>query len=1103
MEEKPNKVGVGGSKRRCRYGEDCRKANCKFYHPPSTGTSNDAHEKKPNPKNAAPKRDRSKIQCRYGMQCRNTKCPFFHHPAAESPPDSSPTSPTRVSSPHDAVNVNGKGPHISSPICSQIVGDGHNKPSETPHATAEQSPSSTASTFTSNGKANAAPTPSRKATKKKKCRWGAGCRNKKCSFIHPGGPRFDGDAVQSPRNSAMLVTDDGNDPKPASTVLPHKAAPPNHGAKKKVPPRPAVHHPILPPSPMTPQEPSISVKNEAYSPSLLFPPTESLVSSIPIARTQTSEAMSRFNNIFSSVSISNAPPSGFPGDGTRERTPLYSKTSSAFHSLSTGENEAGEQHAQFSQPAREAAVKEHPQDQPPDADWLFEVLGLNDIDVNDMTTSPQRQPVIEDVVEEYTNVNNMGNNNTTASIADTIFKYAPPDEHIRPTPTSDEFHVDVNSPKNEVLEIPTKKLIPEDEIVQSRRAALELRLESQQNANNPESLFTLLQTCRSKQDMIKNALERSMDTSGEAGTDTELDETNVVALLELNELLVGAIDMAESSLHIAKKRNEKSKGDGVQKVTAAKSSRGQRVKQSKEKESSWKPVEKKAAPPAAKTTAKKNKNKPTTENPVKSEKLAIKSSQPSKSVKMPTVEHQGQVEKPAVELTQSKPPTQNSVDSAQQEKEKMARMLEEARNQAAAARERKKSKKNKKFDRWLKQNEEARENRAKSWSERIAKENDYVDLIQKLLVAEFLRQSKNKAMGLTAERVLSDSNAAEIVTKECREAYHVIFGGLKCRVVVAGSENKDMNGRQGTICYWDREKAKFCVGLDTKKGSDLQFLIPEILELLTSSRPSKSDRKSSATSYDINVHDLISYGGVSLGLSFSLLKSHVIALGSAVSTKIGLEAFCNSRNNEERRQKMEEEAEKKREEEDQKRRASRRAEENAAWERRKEQMRRDKEEYEEMKREWTNDRRQNGRSMFDYDDDDDDEECQCPRCRFGDRFSSSGSSWFFNIGGIPFRVRFDNYDSEEDSFFDEFDERWEEQFEEEKEQENIEQAEILGVDPDADARTIKLAYRRLALKYHPDKWKSDSEHGMSSKEAENRFKSIQSAYDHLMSNFDD
>ena len=37
----------------------------------------------------------------------------------------------------------------------------------------------------------------------------------------------------------------------------------------------------------------------------------------------------------------------------------------------------------------------------------------------------------------------------------------------------------------------------------------------------------------------------------------------------------------------------------------------------------------------------------------------------------------------------------------------------------------------------------------------------------------------------------------------------------------------------------------------------------------------------------------------------------------------------------------------------------------------------------------------------------------------------------------------------------------------------------------------------------PDKWKSDSEHGMSRKEAEDRFKAVQAAYDHMMSNFDD
>ena len=52
--------------------------------------------------------------------------------------------------------------------------------------------------------------------------------------------------------------------------------------------------------------------------------------------------------------------------------------------------------------------------------------------------------------------------------------------------------------------------------------------------------------------------------------------------------------------------------------------------------------------------------------------------------------------------------------------------------------------------------------------------------------------------------------------------------------------------------------------------------------------------------------------------------------------------------------------------------------------------------------------------------------------------------------------------------------------------------EVLGVSKDADASAIKSAYKKLAIKYHPDKNPGD-------KQAEEKFKEAAEAYEVLSS----
>jgi len=56
--------------------------------------------------------------------------------------------------------------------------------------------------------------------------------------------------------------------------------------------------------------------------------------------------------------------------------------------------------------------------------------------------------------------------------------------------------------------------------------------------------------------------------------------------------------------------------------------------------------------------------------------------------------------------------------------------------------------------------------------------------------------------------------------------------------------------------------------------------------------------------------------------------------------------------------------------------------------------------------------------------------------------------------------------------------------------------ELLGISKTASADEIKKAYRKLAMKYHPDRNQSD-------KDAEKKFKEIEEAYEILKAYLDD
>jgi len=722
-----------------------------------------------------------------------------------------------------------------------------------------------------------------------------------------------------------------------------------------------------------------------------------------------------------------------------------------------------------------------------------------------------------------------------------------------------------------------------------------------------EEFYATLQVCRSSQTAVVSALEQATMMTASATSDGEI---YLAELLELNETLLGAISGAELSVKLAEKEAAAKAVKAEQRARRIEEQRMavlgpddkkpveidpavraglppgyfdvidpheynklcQPQNYKKEIEADRKKDEKKkaAAEASAATTKQKEEHDgATTPKKTKKKRIRKKKNKAAASDGGGTATDAGTKDKvaSAAELARIKAEelaalrleeeaaAEKAEKARQAEKDRMAKMREEVRRQQAAAREKKKEKKARKYERRVAEKEQEIAARDKIWRDEISREQDYTEVLYQLCTAELIRQSRPLVMGLTVQRVEEEPGAKKSIIDVCRKAYASLYKNvIKCRVVVADTDNADLNGREGTILHYDADRGEYCVGLDTKKGKkdDVHFFKPRYLGVPKEAASKAKKSRTTDHSYGINLPNLVSYGGVQLDLDFLVSESDVAKVKKASSLAEGLASFMRARDEEELRRRQEEEEEKAREEEDRKRRAELRAKEQKEWEERKASAEREKARYaafikEQRKRQAAGQRQQMHHPRYNDSDDDEYEDyedsdfeyddpaeafcrarmrgrCNCEDCRMRNLFAGlSGGGIPINpvfaamFGGIPGMFYVDDDDEEaysydgmdEEDFFRRFagggmfDDAWERQEEERKQAENEEMAEILGVPVDADAKTIKTKYRRMALQYHPDKWSADSAHGMSREDAEEQFKSIQSAYDHMMTNFDE
>jgi len=376
--------------------------------------------------------------------------------------------------------------------------------------------------------------------------------------------------------------------------------------------------------------------------------------------------------------------------------------------------------------------------------------------------------------------------------------------------------------------------------------------------------------------------------------------------------------------------------------------------------------------------------------------------------------------------------------------------------------------------------------RRKFWETDQRHREEYLFVVKKICEAEIMRKCELKYTKQVEDEVI--------------KSYNDLFPEIaQSKVVVADPQNKSYSGRVGTILGWNMEKGKYKIGFETKKHRiEEVFIKPEHLEI-----PTKSVDKSKSKHKD---YSATFFGSLSLRKSTVDIMISMYRVGDGALEKMIAKTMSdrNEADKEESerqiRYEKEKEAYNRAREADRERRRKAREAEQAAWKAEEESRARCRERYEKARQE----ARKKERSYRRNDP-------------FGgsDPFFGSGIRIGIGPDGRPFVFGsfrgggggygasgfFDYFDSDDD--YDNDDYYYEDDDFEEGGTTLEEHAEALGVSVEATPSEIRSAFKKKALKLHPDKYKEENHNGMTKEEVEEEFKRCNAAHEFLMMQHED